>query len=99
MFRKKKWEIINDLLDEINKDDMLDTCYKDLACIDYAPNIGYRSWIFKYKGVLVALFDEGNGHYAFHMPVNYLDVLVAKMRIIRVCVNRLLYHFGFLKGE
>jgi len=49
-----------------------------LECVCYAPCLGYRSWIFKYKAVYVALFDAGNGHYAFHMPATRIDVLFAK---------------------
>lgn len=79
MSREKKWNTINDLLDEIYKDSTLSTCYKDLTCIEHAPHIGYRSWIFKYKSVYVALFDAGNGYYTFQMPVSRLDVVIAKV--------------------
>jgi len=51
----------------------------DLTCICYAPNIGYRSWIFRYKGVYVALFDAGNDNYDFHTAVSVTDVIVAKL--------------------
>lgn len=76
---RKKWENISELILCITKDDMLDSCAKHLKCICYAPNIGYRSWIFKYKGTLVALFDMGNGHYSFYTAVTWIDVLLAKI--------------------
>lgn len=74
---RKKWNNIRELCMAIDEDDMLDSCAKHLKCLGYAPNIGYRSWIFKYKGTLVALFDSGNGHYDFHTAVTYLDVIEA----------------------
>ena len=79
MSRRKKWDKINDLIDRLYHRTYKPGDLGNLHCICYAPNIGYRSWIFKYEGVLVALFDEGNDHYSFHMPVNWLDVLMAKV--------------------
>ena len=78
--KKDKWCIIAELCDKlspINRTHKPDEFGKDLKCITYAPNIGYRSWIFKYKGVYVALFDAGNDHYDFHTMVNYRDVIAA----------------------
>jgi len=80
MTRRKKWQILSELVNKIEEDSQLDNCIGSLECLCYAPNIGYRSWIFKYKGVRVALFDAGNGHYSFHMPVTWLDTLVARVR-------------------
>ena len=37
------------LISEIENDSTLDKCVKDLSCITYAPQLGYRSYIFKYK--------------------------------------------------
>ena len=79
VFRRRRWEILSELIDEIGKDPLLDNCRNDLSCICYAPNIGYRSWIFSYKKVYVALFDSGNGYYSFHMPVTRFDVLMASL--------------------
>ena len=77
----KKWRIISELIGYIAEDSTLDTVPKSkpFRCICYAPNVGYRSWIFKYRGVFVALFDLGNGHYDFHTLVTRFDVLVAKL--------------------
>lgn len=75
----KKWNIISELCEKIYEDDMLDGCGEHLKCIGYAPWIGYRSWIFSYKGVLVALFDVGNGHYDFHTAVTWIDMMRAKI--------------------
>lgn len=76
---KTKWNKISELVGEIAKDSTLSTCYRDLECMGHAPHIGYRSWIFKYKGVLIALCDIGNGHYDFHTAVNWIDLLVARL--------------------
>ena len=76
---RKKWKNIRELCMTINECDSFldDRVAGKLKCLGYAPNIGYRSWIFKYKGTLVALFDEGNGYYQFHTAVTYLDVIEA----------------------
>lgn len=78
----RKWDKIHELCDYLAEDSTLmhtNDCIKHLKCICYAPNIGYRSWIFKYKGILIALFDAGNGHYEFHTAVTYLDVICARI--------------------
>lgn len=74
---RKKWKNIGDLYEKIANDDTLINCRNYLTCVTYAPNIGYRSWIFNYKGTLVCLFDAGNGHYDFQTTVTYLDLLEA----------------------
>lgn len=75
----RKWKNVSELCERIVEGDMLDQCCKDLACITYAPNIGYRSWIFKYKQTLVCLWDLGNGHWGFHSVVTHADLVVAKL--------------------
>lgn len=77
--RHKKWIIISELIDKIADDSTLDNCVKDLSCITYAPQLGYRSYIFKYKSQLVVLSDLGNGHYGFFMPARKSDVIIAKI--------------------
>lgn len=76
----RKWKNISELCNKIAEDDMLDSCGRDLTCFGPAHNIGYRSWIFTYKGTPVALFDAGNGHYDFHTAVTYFDLLGAILR-------------------
>ncbi len=77
----KKWRKINELTGLIMEDSTLSNCANNLKCLSYAPNIGYRSWIFSYKGTLVALFDAGNGHYDFYTAVNFADLLAAKITL------------------
>lgn len=77
----KKWKNSHELISLIQEDDTLDVCAANLKCLSYAPNIGYRSWIFSYKGTLVALYDAGNGHYDFHTTVSLVDLLAAKLTI------------------
>lgn len=79
----KKWRIVSELLECIANDDLLDSCSKNLTCITYAPNVGYRSWIFLYKGILVALWDMGNCHWGFHSTVTLWDLIVAKWNVFK----------------
>ena len=88
----KKWNIISELCEKIYEDDMIDGCGEYLKCIGYAPWIGYRSWIFSYKGVLVALFDAGNGHYSFHTVVSRIDA-------IRVLTNKYIDTWRFKRNS
>lgn len=85
---KKKWNNINELIEKIAADDMMDNCR---GCFTgeatYAPNIGYRAWIMKYKGTPVCLWDMGNGHYSFHSAVSWIDILVAKIQCM--CIKSL----------
>jgi hypothetical protein len=85
----KKWEKIGELYRLILQDSTLSNCPEDLKYVTYAPNIGYRSWIFRYKGVLVALDDAGNGHYDFYTAVSFVDVLLAKLMVSRAVQKRL----------
>ena len=78
--RIKKWITITELITEIENDSTLDKCAADLSHITHAPQLGYKSHIFKYKNQLVVLTDMGNGHYAFFMPATKLDVCVAKIK-------------------
>lgn len=77
---KKKWKNSHELISLVQEDDTLSRC-SNLKCLSYAPNIGYRSWIFSYKGTLVALYDAGNGHYDFHTTVSLVDLLAARLTI------------------
>ena len=77
--RRKKWIIIAELIDTIADDSTLDNCVEDLSCITYAPQLGYNSYIFKYKSRLIVLSDLGNGHYGFFMPATRLDIIIAKI--------------------
>lgn len=72
----KKWKNIDELSWRINEDShdddyclsQLEGFGKELRCLCYAPNIGYYTWIFSYKGTLVALFDGGNGWWDLILP-------------------------------
>jgi len=76
----KKWAKISELCERlVNRTHEPNEFGSDLTCICYAPNIGYRSWIFRYKGVYVALFDAGNDYYEFHTVVSVTDVIVAML--------------------
>ena len=80
----KKWKVINELIEKISRGqfhEFIGDCpaIADLECICYAPHIGYRAWIFKYKGVLICLWDHGNGWWQFHSAVSWIDILLAKI--------------------
>lgn len=83
-----KWKNICELCRKIDEDDTLEKCVKELRIVSYAPNIGYRAWIFKYKKTLVALLDIGNSHWAFYSAVTRFDLLSAKVSDL---VERLKY--------
>jgi len=86
-----KWNILSELDEHLSIDPCLDDIdRRQINCICYAPNVGYRSWIFRYKGVFVALFDVGNGHYSFHTAVTMYDVFVA---IILTWFERSVYKY------
>lgn len=76
---KTKSDIIRELDRNLSADSTASTLTKDLTRITYAPQLGYRSWIFKYKGVLVELFDMGNGHYAYERPAHKIDIIFARI--------------------
>lgn len=78
---KRKWNNIRELCELITRDDTLDICGKDLKYLTYAPNLGYRHWIFSYKRTLVALVEFGDGHFDFHSAVSLLDLIVAKLYV------------------
>ncbi len=91
----KKWRIISELnllLCEQSYIPINDERFKSLKCVCYAPNLGYRCWIFKYKGVPIALGDIGNGHYNFYSAVTTCDILAARLislgERLRACLKK-----------
>ena len=80
--RKKTKLLIDELTQEINMDDTMDSIACHMKKITYAPNLGYNSWIFRYKNILVALYDCGNGHYDFQSKSNIWQVIVAKLTLL-----------------
>lgn len=90
-----RWSIVDELCDAIQTNSNLDTIdERHLTCLCYAPNVGYRSWIFRYKGVLVALCYYGNGLFDFHTTVSHYDLYVARILFWlgrRVNLNEVFY--------
>ena len=83
MHLKKKWQLINELFERLDGKSFHEFLEDELTVdevkpVTYAPHIGYRAWIFDYKGALICLWDDGNGWWRFHSAVSYLDVLIAK---------------------
>lgn len=76
----KKIILIDEVLTAIEEDTTLSNISNYITCICYAPNFGYRSWIFKYKSLYILLFDEGNGHYQYICPLSWFDVVKTKLR-------------------
>ena len=75
---KQKYRDTIELIELIGNDDTL-SGVENMHVVTYAPNMGYRTWIFKYKKVYVALFDDGNGHYSYFTMVSRLQVIWAKI--------------------
>lgn len=78
---RKKWKNIAELCMKIAEDSTMNnipkSCFK--GPIIYAPNMGYRSWIFHYKNIPVVLCDLGNGHYDFYSAATWFDILEARI--------------------
>ena len=75
----KKIKLIDEVISGLETDSTANTILNDLICICYAPHLGYRNWIFKYKSIYVLFFDEGNGHYQYLAPLTCIDVIKAKI--------------------
>lgn len=75
----KKIKLIDEVISGLEKDSTASTLIENMVCVCYAPNLGYRNWIFKYKTLYILLFDEGNGHYQYLTAVSRLDVVKAKL--------------------
>ena len=79
--RRKRWNIINELIDYIHEDDTLSQGAGGyLKRVGYAGHLGYKCWLFKYKTTYVVLLDVGNGHCAFDMPATLFDVIIVWVR-------------------
>jgi hypothetical protein len=78
----KKWKHFFEVIEFIDDDDTLSQVDKrQIKCVTYAPNIGYHSWIFRYKGTPIVLFDAGNGHYGLESIATNIDILVARFMV------------------
>ena len=75
----KKIVLVDEILSALEEDSTMRTIAEHLTCICYAPHLGYKSWVFKYKSLYVLLFDEGNGHYQYICPLNWFDVIKSKL--------------------
>ena len=78
---RKKYRNVSELVREMqfHFDEIDEMVGRDLRKLCYAPNVGYRSWIFEYKGTYVALEDYGNGFWGFYTTVGLWDLLVARV--------------------
>lgn len=80
----RKWKKVYDLLEFLRDDNsMFNISDKSLRRLTYAPNIGYGMWICSYKGLLVAIFDAGNGYWDFYTLVGFWDLIVAKIAALK----------------
>lgn len=75
----KKIELIDEVLTALEEDATLSNISNHLTLICYAPNFGYRNWIFKYKSLYILLFDEGNGYYQYICSLSWFDVIKTKL--------------------
>ena len=74
--------LIDEVLTALEEDATLGSISNYITRICYAPNFGYRSWIFKYKSLYILLFDEGNGYYQYICSLSWFDVIKTKLRRI-----------------
>ena len=79
MMNIKKVGIISDIMFVLEEDPQATQLVGQLKMITYAPNLGYRNWIFKYKGMYLLFFDRGNGCYQYLCPVSWFDALYARI--------------------
>ena len=85
---RKKWKLINELFERLDgksfHEFLEDGKHVDeLKSICYAPHMGYRAWLFTYKGTPICLWDSGNGWWTFHSAATWMDVLIAKIDIYK----------------
>lgn len=74
-----KWEKVAELTEAANENKLDDLCYRSkLKCVGYAPHMGYRSWLFRYKGLFVSLWDLGNDHWDLHSVATLWDYLLVR---------------------
>ena len=74
-----KWSQLSEFILSIEEDDCLTRCCEHVSKFVYAPHIGYRTWICRYKDIWVALYDTGNGHYDYCSRVSYIQFIIAKI--------------------
>ena len=78
----QKWKKIEELINYCVDDDALYTLFNpNLKLVSRAPQIGARAWIYKYKGIYIALWDMGNGHYSFYSCATLIDAIVARITL------------------
>ena len=74
----RKVAMIDEVLLGMAEDDTYEALRSDMERVTYAPNLGYRNWIFRYKSIYLLMFCAGNGHYTYICTLNWFDVMVAK---------------------
>ena len=75
----KKIELIDEVISGLEEDSTGNTLVENMVRVCYAPHLGCRNWIFKYKTLYILLFDEGNGHYQYICSLTWFDVVKAKI--------------------
>lgn len=77
MMTLRKVVMIDEVLRGFEENHTGDTLKPHFKYITYAPNLGYRNHIFKYKSIYVLVFDAGNDCFSYLCMVNLLDILIS----------------------
>lgn len=84
----KKVKLIDEVMSALEEDTTMVNISNQMECICYAPHLGYRNWVFKYKSMYLLMFDEGNGHYQYICPLRCVDVLMARLSLLVEWINK-----------
>lgn len=84
----KKVKLIDEVISALENDTTMSNIVDHMKCVCYAPHLGYRNWVFKYKSMYLLMFDEGNGHYQYICPLRYFDVLMARLSLLVERIDR-----------
>jgi len=79
VFSRRKKEVMCELLAKNKICSKLRDYDGGLKCITYAPNIHVMAWIYRYKGVRVAMLISGFGGTSFYKLVSWPEEVFAKI--------------------
>lgn len=78
----KPWRVSDELIELLHHQKMNAVDIKGLKYVSFAPNVGYRQYIYKYKGIYVSLYECEDCHdeyFLYTTNVSIKTVIVAKV--------------------